>query len=76
MTATSTCISVTPAMPRRVSTTEFHDTHLLNYTLQHLDMARFHAALAFMPSGFLAGVWMGVGGELPHDPSIPLHRTH
>ncbi|TCD64759.1 hypothetical protein EIP91_003650 [Steccherinum ochraceum] len=36
--------------------------HLSNSSYaKNLDMARFNAALSFLPSGFIAGAWMGVG---------------
>ncbi|THH30138.1 hypothetical protein EUX98_g4032 [Antrodiella citrinella] len=42
-----------------------------------LDMARFNAALSFMPSGFIAGVWMALGAtHFKFLKEIPIFATY
>lgn len=44
---------------------------------KHLDMARFNAALTFMPTGFIAGAWMGVGAtHFKYLKEIPIFSTY
>ncbi|KAH8093064.1 hypothetical protein BXZ70DRAFT_897800 [Cristinia sonorae] len=52
--------------------------HLSNSSYAKLlDMARFNAVLSFMPTGFIAGAWMGVGAtHFKYLKEIPIFSTY